>query len=476
MWVGARGWLGCWAAASPWVVSAAIITTSQAAAQPVPVGSELRIDTTPAESQRFPAVAGTGDGFVVAWSARDFRGPGFDDDLFLIFGQRLSGNGERLGGEFQVNSLTTRSQRLPAVAADDSGRFVIVWEGTGAEGPGIRAQRYDSAGSSAGSEFQVASGNAFGPRVAADTQGNLVVVWYGGDDGGPPFGIFGRRLTSAGLPIGSEFLVNTYTTGSQRNPAVAADSSGDFVVVWESLGQDGSAYGVFGQRFSSDGVPRGSEFRVNITTLENQRAASVAASDDGGFVVVWQSNSQESSYDVRAQRFDSSGNRLGPTFQVNTYTSFDQRDPKVSVDSEGRFTVVWTSQRQDGDGLGVFGQRFDPTGAPNGSEFQVNTTTAGDQDAPAVSALGDGFLVVWDGRAAGVFAQRFAEPTPLPPACPGDCDGGGEVVINELVLCAAITVSGAAPDACAACDFDRSGRVLVNELLAAIEAGLNGCP
>jgi hypothetical protein len=41
--------------------------------------------------------------------------------------------------------------------------------------------------------------------------------------------------------------VNTYTTGFQGFPAVASDSSGHFIVVWESDSQDGSTGGVFGR-------------------------------------------------------------------------------------------------------------------------------------------------------------------------------------------------------------------------------------
>jgi hypothetical protein len=40
-------------------------------------------------------------------------------------------------------------------------------------------------------------------------------------------------------PVGSEFQVNTYTTGYQQKSSVATDSDGDFVVVWGSYGQDG---------------------------------------------------------------------------------------------------------------------------------------------------------------------------------------------------------------------------------------------
>ena len=56
---------------------------------------------------------------------------------------------------------------------------------------------------------------------------------------------------SQGNPLGPEFRVNTYTTNEQRLPSVAADGSGNFVVAWTSR-QDGSGYGVFGQRFCSD--------------------------------------------------------------------------------------------------------------------------------------------------------------------------------------------------------------------------------
>jgi hypothetical protein len=52
------------------------------------------------------------------------------------------------------------------------------------------------------------------------------------------------------MPLGPEFRANTFTPNSQGHPSVAADSSGDFVVVWHSLLQDGSDYGVYGQRYA----------------------------------------------------------------------------------------------------------------------------------------------------------------------------------------------------------------------------------
>ena len=45
-----------------------------------------------------------------------------------------------------------------------------------------------------------------------------------------------------------EFRVNTYTTGGQSRPSAAMDAGGNFVIVWQSYGQDGSNLGNFGRR------------------------------------------------------------------------------------------------------------------------------------------------------------------------------------------------------------------------------------
>src|SRR6185295_5092244 len=126
-------------------------------------------------------------------------------------------------------------------------------------------------------------------------------------------GIFGRRFNAAGVPQGAEFRVNSYTTSTQYRPAVASSPEGDFVVVWASFGyQDGSLWGVFGQRFNAAGVPQGAEF------------------------------------------------------QINSYTTGLQLRPAVASDATGNFVAVWSSLGEDGSSFGVFGQRFNASGAPQG--------------------------------------------------------------------------------------------------------------
>ena len=63
------------------------------------------------------------------------------------------------------------------------------------------------------------------------------------------------------------------------------------------------------------------------------------------------------------------------SFRANTYTSNRQWRPEAAALSDGGFVITWQSQNQDGDGRGVYGQRFDALGDFVGEEFQVNETT-----------------------------------------------------------------------------------------------------
>src|SRR5690348_11434964 len=165
--------------------------------------------------------------------------------------------------------------------------------------------------------------------------------------------------------MGTEFQANSYTTGYQNAPQVASDPDGNFVVTWDGVGPNLGGYGVFARRFDNTGNPLADEFVINGFTAAH--AASIAMNDSGSFVVVWQSGQDQSGDGVYAEKYDSSGSAVTGLLPVNTYTTGSQGDARVVMDAAGNFTVVWDSQGQDGDGLGVYGQRFDASGNKLGS-------------------------------------------------------------------------------------------------------------
>jgi hypothetical protein len=109
--------------------------------------------------------------------------------------------------------------------------------------------------------------------------------------------VLGQRFDGAGVPLGAEFRVNSYTSGYQRHPKVTGETAGDFVVVWTS---DYQHHGVFGQRYDPAGLRIGGEFQINSGYTNYLRTWPAAAPlGAGDFVAVWQDGS---SPDVFGQR------------------------------------------------------------------------------------------------------------------------------------------------------------------------------
>ena len=236
-------------------------------------------------------------------------------------------------------------------------------------------------------------------------------------------------------PNGPQFQVNSYTTFEQRRARVAADSAGDFVVVWQSYGSDGTdqdLHSIQGQRFDAEGIPLGPQFQVNTYTTWEQYLPTVAANASGGFVVAWESQGSNGTdnfdYSIQARVYAPDGSPLGDQFQVNTYTSNAQLGPVVASDAQGGFVVAWESNGSGGtdtNGLSIQARRYDAAGAPLGDQFQVNTYTTFAQVAPTIAVGPQGsFVIVWQGStASGIAAQRYdSNAVPV----------GPEILVNEF--------------------------------------------
>ncbi len=277
--------------------------------------------------------------------------------------------------------------------------------------------------------------NQLFPSVAMADDGSFVVAWEGLNADGNGWGIVAQRFDAAGNPVGEEVTVNTTTDLDQTKPSVAMRPAGDFVISWQSNGQDGSASGIFARRFDASGMPVSSEVPVNATTADQQQAPVVAMADDGAFVIAWQSLNQDGGggWGIYRQSFDSTGAPVGGEVLVNMFTTGDQTSPAVAMTGDGGHVVAWQSMDQDGSTWGVYLQQFDSAGGPVGIERLVNTRIANQQLQPAVAASASGHMIVaWesffddDGSEWNIYAQRFSAPTNSPPVA----DAGGPYVID----------------------------------------------
>lgn len=256
------------------------------------------------------------------------------------------------------------------------------------------------------------------PSLATLSDGRFVLAWQSeGQDAGT-FGVYAQVYAADGTAIGNEFIANTTSASDQFAPAIAALGDGGFAISWSSNGQDGDSFGIYQQRYADDATKAGGESLVNSTTSGIQIYSAHTGLVGGGAVVVWQSSGQDGDgYGLFARRYLADGSVAGSEFQVNSTTADNQQHAAITALADGGFVMSWTSAGQDGSDDAVAARIFNADGTARSSEFQVNSHSQSFQQLPDIAALqGGGFVVIWqswgqDGDAAsdtGIYGQIYA--------------------------------------------------------------------
>ncbi|MCA9734541.1 MAG: T9SS type A sorting domain-containing protein [Deferribacteres bacterium] len=156
-------------------------------------GTEFLVNTHTLNHQSTPSiVASLNGGFIICWSSLEQ-----DGSEFGIFAQRFDKNANKLDKEFQVNTFTSFSQVLPEITALPNGNFFICWMSDGQDGSsyGIFSQQFDGNGQKLGGEFQVNT-NAelyqFNPKIASQNNGSFIICWASEQQNGSGYGIFAK--------------------------------------------------------------------------------------------------------------------------------------------------------------------------------------------------------------------------------------------------------------------------------------------
>ncbi len=339
------------------------------------------VNTYTTGQQRNVSVAADNAGnFIIVWETIN-SAAGADPNIYDVFAQRFDYHGELVGSEFRVSADTAHQKTNADVEMDATGNFVITWTNKGKDDE-------------------------------SDITGSLGIYAKMFDNNGDVKIPDGCASISGCDPATGEFLVNSYITGTQDHSSVDMNASGNFVITWDSnntLGtQDGSNEGVYARRYNSSGVPQipttcnspdcdsvSGEFHVSTYTTFAQKTPQVAMDINGNYVIVWQSNQDPppsaqpgdpyiSTYGIYGQRYNSNGVGQVPTgcgttipvcdaitgeFRVNSYTSFTQFNPYVSINDSGTFLVTWQTDLKNVTGPnlnatnGVYGHRYDSSGA-----------------------------------------------------------------------------------------------------------------
>jgi hypothetical protein len=288
-------------------------------------GADIRVNTYTNRFQIDPAVAVLKDGsVVVVWSSY-----GQDGSMQGVYGRRFTSAGVTNGAEFQINQNPLNNQRSPSVAALAGGGFVVTWiselQRNQTRGVDVYARQFTAAGVAVGGEFPV---NSDADRVCANPvvvgmpDGGFAVAWSQrdgvvGNNNSSQFtvssgatyktqnswDVHARTYSAAGAANGASFRLNSFTYGDQYAPKLAT-FNGSYLAVWQSLGQDGSMEGVYGQFFTGLGQLAGTEFQVNSDASNRQVQPAVASDGSKRFLVSWSSFGTGGTFDLFARSYE----------------------------------------------------------------------------------------------------------------------------------------------------------------------------
>lgn len=324
--------------------------------------------------------------------------------LILLFIVSLNLYSQIIKDDFRVNDdITGGANYYPAVELMGNGKAIIVWQDMRNGFYNIYGQAYDVNGNTVGANFKV---NTY---PASQYEYTPSISSYGDSLIVIWQYRYGQWLLSDGSQSGTTF---TLQSQFMYSPDVAASDSG-FFVVWYNF-VSGSSDEIFLMRFDFSGDSINARILVNDDgTIYNQAMPKIAMDKDGNFVVVWRDVRNGIDYDIYGQLFNSGGNKVGSNFLINDDgASYYQDGASCAMDSSGNFVVVWYDNR--GGTYDIYGQRFDPSGDTTGlgGNFLINDDVMSvHQYSPSCSMDKDGdFVVVWDDQRDGngdVYGQLF---------------------------------------------------------------------
>lgn len=334
--------------------------------------------------------------------------------------------------EFLVNTETLSDQQYSRTAALPDGQgFVVVYESNNGSGS-ILVQLFDAKGMPVGSEFKIdPTGSQDRPDVAVLANGLIQVTWQSQEGGSNAIKTqsFSYSLEGAVTGVakqGGELLVNVNDAGNQESASITAMEGGGYMVSW--LSSVGGKWVLVAREYGANGNPVTSDIQVAntgfadysvqsrpmITTLSNGQVVMTYQKDGGG----------SASTDSYFRIYDPVTGTLGTEIKAHQVSNAIQGTPSVAALEDGRFIVTWDSYDNSGpdnSGSSIWGRVFEANGSPaadvmGGNEFMMNTSTAGGQKTAVTVATpdGKGFVTVFVSPDAapgagtgGIYAQYF---------------------------------------------------------------------
>jgi len=363
------------------------------------------------------------------WEHDQYLAVWIDDSSFSgeVYGQRLSSGGLPLEAPWAIEA-DGQEHTSPEVAySSDADCFVAVWKHMlGDDESILEGRRIPPAGDATTLLAMPGTNVSFPPGLAYEAgSASFLLVWDNLIWAPLTQDIRAHALNQDGNPLAGDSTVLTDTPGAQAPVVIADTANHRYLVVW----QEGSPYGLYGRLVGPYANLIGDPFLVaggdglshSGQALAYKPASRLAA---GEYLVVYQRevSAGSSSYDLYGRRLDLQGAAIGGEFLIyDGPADVDQVMPAVGYSPEaGRYYVVWSEDRNDGNDLDLYGRWLSPDGSPASAVLPFSRH-AGQQDSASLAYDWETqrALVAWEDRRTGlndIYAQLAAVDTTPPTA------------------------------------------------------------
>lgn len=330
-----------------------------------------------------------------------------DNGVYSVFVRGFDADGNERFADSIVNTsdVNTSSALNPSMAMCADGRFVVAFQSAD---KAIRMRAYNADGTPVGSAAQTVASTAAGtvrnPDVAIDDGGNFVVVWEDDSDGNGAYQVRARGFAFDAAPRFAAKTINATAAGQQMNPAIAMTPNGDYAVAWDDDQDNDGLYEIGARGFLANEQERFAQLFANATTIGQQQDPDIAMDDSGNLVVLWEDDSDLNGvYQIKARGLHAAGSESFAEMTVNLLSAGNQINPAVEMDASGNWFAVWEDNRV-GEGYQIVSQVFTPSGLRIfADDVQVNTVSNVEYDSgnprrqdPAVSIHKSGrYVAVW---------------------------------------------------------------------------------
>ncbi len=377
------------------------------------------IVTDPANQDDFGICTDGNGGVIIAFE--DWR-----DSNWNIYVQYINATGDVQWTTDGVRIVSqTASQINPKAARDGQGGAYVVWEDYRNSNYDIFAQRINATGDTLWTTNGVGvitDGLAQnGLEIIPDGFNNSIFVWE--DERGSGSEVYAQKLDLAGNDLWTtDGVAVTDQPGTQFNAKLSPDGAGGAIITWNDF--RGGSFDIYAQRINSSGSNHWTLDGLGIcTAANNQLSPAIVSDDNGGAIMTWvDERNNTGNEDVYAQRINSAGQDQWTAQGVAVSNlSGDQNEAVIAHVDNGSTIIAWTDDRTGTDD--IYAQYLTSTGMPlwaaNGSAV---TTAQNAQYNPEITSSNvKSAIIVWrDARddVGDIYLQRVFDADNEGPSTP----------------------------------------------------------